>query len=267
MNVPIHKADYGLLDLASVGILIILISLNLSTSPEIYSDFASLLGYIFMEPSRVDVEAKAANVLAVTVEAVMFGALWITPWFLVLLAFGLLTRDVSLTIHEASFLILSLSFWYVLSLYGSGTLDLWTLSASSLIVISLWQTLKGLGDGLIIRNRLNPRAGDWRGIIRGMRIALIALIFLIPSIYIGLYRYTITTLGPAFSPAALRVLPIIEFGAFIILLTWIPLRFIFVRCPHCKSLILKVGVPISSWDSEHTLRHRHCPRCGSTIDL
>ena len=265
MNVPIHEVDYGLLDLASVGILIILISLNLSTNPEIYSDLASLLGYIFIEPSRVDVEA--ANVLAVTVEAFMFGALWITPWFLLLLAFGLLIKDVSLTIHESSLLLLSLSFWYMLSLYSSGVLDLWKFSADSLVVISLWQVLKGLGDGLIVRNRLKPRAGDWRGIVRGIRIALIALIFLIPSIYIGLYRYTITTLGSTFPPAAVRILPIIEFGAIIILLTWIPLRFIFARCPHCKSLILKVGVPVSSWDSEHTLRHRHCPRCGSTIDL
>ena len=36
-------------------------------------------------------------------------------------------------------------------------------------------------------------------------------------------------------------------------------------CRNCGFILPKKDAVISGWDSEHSLRHVHCPRCGKII--
>ena len=36
-------------------------------------------------------------------------------------------------------------------------------------------------------------------------------------------------------------------------------------CHHCGCVLPKKEAKISGWDSEHSLRHVHCPRCEKII--
>ena len=36
-------------------------------------------------------------------------------------------------------------------------------------------------------------------------------------------------------------------------------------CHHCGFVLPKKEAKVSGWDSEHSLRHIHCPRCGKII--
>jgi len=38
----------------------------------------------------------------------------------------------------------------------------------------------------------------------------------------------------------------------------------YYRCPHCKLIIPKDEAKLSGYNSEHSQRHVHCPRCGGT---
>jgi len=39
----------------------------------------------------------------------------------------------------------------------------------------------------------------------------------------------------------------------------------YYRCPKCKHVTLKSDVKVSGYDSEHSQRHVHCPKCGKII--
>jgi len=36
-------------------------------------------------------------------------------------------------------------------------------------------------------------------------------------------------------------------------------------CPRCGYVLPKEDAVVSGWDSERSLRHVHCPRCGKII--
>jgi len=36
-------------------------------------------------------------------------------------------------------------------------------------------------------------------------------------------------------------------------------------CRHCGYVRPREEAKISGWDSEHSLRHIHCPRCGKIV--
>jgi predicted RNA-binding Zn-ribbon protein involved in translation (DUF1610 family) len=36
-------------------------------------------------------------------------------------------------------------------------------------------------------------------------------------------------------------------------------------CPRCGYILPKKDAKVSGWDSESSLRHIHCPKCGKII--
>jgi len=41
----------------------------------------------------------------------------------------------------------------------------------------------------------------------------------------------------------------------------------YVQCPRCHLMLEKSKIPVSGYDSEHSSRHLHCPRCGRYISM
>jgi len=140
-----------------------------------------------------------------------------------------------------------------------------------LSLLSLEEFIGGLSS-LSSKHKVDVRRGDWSRVLRGLRFAFTAILLLTPGTYMYFYsinKEVFQSFGPVNSNLdfILRSLPILEAYILTYFVTWIPFSLLFIKCKKCRAVIWRRGVPVSGWDSEHTLRHFHCPRCGAVIDL
>ncbi|MBS7614887.1 hypothetical protein KEJ18_04060 [Candidatus Bathyarchaeota archaeon] len=148
------------------------------------------------------------------------------------------------------------------------TLSVYYALSILLFLIGLCKVAKGIANGLFRGNQRNVLNGDWRTILFGIRTMILAVLFTESNFLV--FRDFVLLVSEMIGAPLMRGEFVADLSTFMILvlfvyiLTEIPSRLIFTRCKRCKMLFLKIGVSESSWDSEHTLRHRHCPRCGAT---
>jgi len=259
-----RRTILGLLDLASFGVFALITLGFLFTHQEAYTEVIdTIINSMMGERIRIP------NSMYDLAESAIIG---LSIWFIILLAVGLVKKDWGLTLHEASLLILLSIIFVILSPFRQGQFTTNFTLMIILLSLALQQILSGIAGGLIVNNRFSKSMGDWKGIVRGIQVAILGITFMFPQIYTYLSKLT----EEAFSMMNLEItsvslyitlIPLVEVILIILLVTRLIGSFIFIKCPRCKSLILKWGRPVSGWDSEHTLRHMHCPRCKSTIDL
>ena len=255
--------DLDSLSLGSLGILSILTLIFFITHWDAYvifeEAFAAALGGRF----------RALDILYSIVGFVVTG---MTVWFSVLTLIGVALKDVRLALYGASLCVPSVFLIYVTDLVRVGALGGLTIVSLLLILVSIEQVLGGVAKGFVRANRLSVLTGDWRGVLRGLRLAVLGALMIVPGVYTYLYNLPgvtveITDLYSSIRMLIMMVMPFLEAYLLIFLVTRLLTSIFFVKCKVCNSIMLKRSIPISGWDSEHTLRHLHCPRCGATIDL
>lgn len=259
-----RRVGRNLLNLLSFCVFCLLIFFFLFLNQDAYADLVNAFNN-FLTDKQLMMPSSFYN-------AVWFTLTGLGLWFIILTCTGIFLKDLRLILYEASLCVLSFSLGYIISFFGQDLIDVWVTSFLLLVAVAVQQALTGIGDGLLIGNMLVVLTGDWRRIIRSVRIALIGLSLMVPFIYESLYNLTVTLIGLTnlqgyLSDFPIEVLSFIELVVVVFLVTHIPVSLIFAKCSHCKSLILKRSISVSGWDSEHTLRHRHCPRCKAVIDL
>lgn|GEM_PF-1748110 len=256
-------ADLDLLDLGSIGVLGILTLIFFMTHWDAYvmldEAFAAVLGVSFVR-------------LEIFYSMVRFLVVGMTVWFLMLISTGVALKDVRTILYGASLCIPSLILLYLLDFVGVETLSTLTLASLLLILASVKIALGGVAKGLVDGNRLGFSKGDWGGVLKGVKLAALGAVMMLPGFYAYLYNLldvNVETSGiySSILGVVLAVLPFVEAYILIFLVMQLPLSLLFVKCKACNSTVLKRSMPVSGWDSEHTLRHRHCPRCGAVIDL
>ena len=123
-----------------------------------------------------------------------------------------------------------------------------------------------LTQGFYINNRVRFVAANWGDIVRGLRFLVVGVVLSSNgalSVFESFTTFLAQKITLTLDPISSGFLAFLEVLLLIFLLTELPVRYIFGRCKKCGMVFMKIGVPVSSWDSEHSFEHRHCPRCGN----
>ncbi len=152
-----------------------------------------------------------------------------------------------------------LSFWY------NVLISTFELVNRLLLLVGLYIFSKGVTEGLFLGNRLSVSAGDWKDVIQGIKVFIFCL-FLTEGNFAVFVNFTVFlaeqfNVSLVTSDLLVSCLAFLWIYLFVYILTELPSRLVFTKCGGCGMVFLNVSVHDSSWDSEHTLRHRHCPRC------
>lgn len=258
-----QEFDVGLLNLGALGLISALTLIFFITYWEAYSLF---------EEALLTLLGGEFTALGTVYGVVRFATMGLGLWSLAALIAGVALRDVRVILHGASLGVPSILLIYLLNMIEEGVLSGVIVVAMFILLFSIEQVLGGVAGGLIVGGRLRPSKGDWKGVIRGLRLAILGVLMIFPSVYIYLQsiaesNLTGLTLQGSTLDLVMVILPFLEAYILIYLAMWIPLALLFVKCRRCKAVLWKRGMLVAGWDSEHTLRHRHCPRCGAMIDL
>jgi hypothetical protein len=228
--------------------------------------------YVIFEEAFVAALGGRFRALDILYSIVGFVVTGVTVWFLVLTLIGVTLKDVRLVLYGASLCVPSLLLIYIADLIRVGALEDLTIVSLLLILVSVEQVLEGVSKGFVRENRLSVSTGDWRGVLRGVRLAVFGMLMIVPGVYTYLYNLPgvtveMTDLYSSLLGVIVMVMPFLEAYILLLLVMRLLSPIFFVKCKLCNSIMLKRNIPTSGWDSEHTLRHLHCPRCGAIIDL
>jgi len=163
--------------------------------------------------------------------------------------------------------LISAVFIFLFNSWVHVTLSAYYVLSILLFLFGLYEVSKGICNGLFRENQTNILKGDWKTLLLGVRIMLLSVIFTESDFLV--FRDFVYLIPGLISMPLIEGEFIPDFSAFMLIvlfvyiLTAVPSRLIFVKCKRCKMVFLEIGVPESSWDSEHTSKHRHCPRCGA----
>lgn len=187
--------------------------------------------------------------------------------FFVLMVLNAAKKRLPMVVGNLTYCFILATMAYLLSSWFQVTLSTYYIVSILLLLIGLYEISKGVVNGLFRDNQPRILIGDWRVVVFGTRILILSALFAEGNFLVS-RRFTIfltESLGLSFAGFEL----IINFIAFIIvclfvyLLTELPKRLIFTQCKRCNMVFLNIGVREASWNSEHTSKHKHCPRCGA----
>lgn len=185
--------------------------------------------------------------------------------FFALMIVGMIEKKIPLVIENLVSAIISIALGHTFnSWYRIGLLT-FEVGSILLFLYSLHVISKGIANGWFRDNEQRILVGDWGEVVIGIRVLVLSWFFTQEnfSIFRGFTVFLAEKFTMTLDPLSFFVsfLAFLEICLFVFLLTWFPIRLVFTRCKKCEMLFLNIGVHISSWDSEHTSRHRHCPRC------
>ncbi len=187
--------------------------------------------------------------------------------FFVLMVLNVAKKRLPMVVGNLTYCFILAVIAYLFSSWFHVTLSTYYVVSVLLFLIGLYEISKGVVNGLFRENQPRILIGDWRVVVFGTRILILSALFAEGN-FLVFRRFTIfltESLGLSFAGFEL----IINFIAFIIvclfvyLLTELPKRLIFTQCKRCNMVFLNIGVREASWNSEHTSKHKHCPRCGA----
>jgi len=187
--------------------------------------------------------------------------------FFVLMAASAVHRDYPLTIGNSVFAVVSIVLGYTFNSWYQVNLSPFEVVRILLILTSLYMVSKGIASGWFHENKRRILAGDWKTVILGAKVLVLGLLFTEKSFLVlcGFTVFLAEKLSITLAPSSFLASSLTFLGTclFVFLVTELPIRLVFTKCKRCGMLFLNIGAHVSSWDSEHTSRHRHCPRCGA----
>jgi len=191
--------------------------------------------------------------------------------FLALMIASIIEKKTPPIIENLVYTFISLVLGHTFNSWYHTNLLTFEVGSTLLSLFSLYTISKGIAKGWFHDNKQRILEGDWARVVAGIRVLILSLFFtqenfsIFQSFTVFLAEKFTLTLDPL--SLLVSLLAFLEICLFIFLLTEFPIRLVFAKCKKCEMLFLKIGVRISSWDSEHTSKHRHCPRCGAACFL
>ena len=187
--------------------------------------------------------------------------------FFVLMVVNVAKKRLPMVVGNLTYCFILAVIAYLLNSWFHVTLSTYYIVSVLLSLIGVYEVSKGVVNGLFRENQPRILIGDWRVVLFGTRILILSALFTEGN-FLVFRRFTIfLTESLRLSFAGFEL--IINFIAFIIvcsfvyLLAELPKRLISTQCKRCNMGFLNIGVREASWNSEHTLKHKHCPRCGA----
>ena len=205
----------------------------------------------------------------VIINVVFLLAVFLAIRFVALMVVSAVEKDYPLTVGNVVYAIISLALGHIFNVWSRNPPSIFEALNTLLIILSFYMISNGTATGWFYKNKLRILRGDWSGVVRGFRIFILGLFFQTNETLLLFQGFTVFLvkffLGMPLDPLSYTAtfLAFLEICLFTLLLTGFFIGAIFSKCNRCGILFLKIGVPVSSWDSEHTFEHRHCPRCGA----
>ena len=187
--------------------------------------------------------------------------------FLILMVISILEKRLPIVIGNLTYCVILAAAGYLFNSWYHVNLSGYYIVSMLLLLSGLYKISRGLANGLFHGNKLRVLEGNWGDIIFGIRTLILSFLFNEDN-FLVFKNFTIFLIETAGLPPneldfAISFIAFIGICLFAYMLTELPKRLVFMQCRNCDMVFLKIGVPESSWDSEHTIKHRHCPRCGA----
>ena len=187
--------------------------------------------------------------------------------FLVLMVVNVAKKRLPMVVGNLTYCFILAVIAYLFNSWFHVTLSTYYIVSVLLFLIGVYEVSKGVVNGLFRENQPRILIGDWRVVLFGIRILILSALFTEGNFLV--FRRFTTFLTESLRLSFVGFELIINFIAFMIiclfvyLLTELPKRLIFTQCKRCNMVFLNIGVREAGWNSEHTLKHKHCPRCGA----
>ena len=187
--------------------------------------------------------------------------------FSIQMVVSIIEKQLPMAIGNLTYCVILVAAGYLFNSWFHVNLSTYYIVSMLLLLISLYKISRGIANGLFHGNKLRILGGNWGDIIFGIRTLVLSFLFNEDN-FLVFKNFTIfMTETAGFSPSelgfAVNFIAFMGICLFVYALTELPKRLVFEQCKNCNMVFLKIGVPESSWDSEHTSKHRHCPRCGA----
>lgn len=248
-----------LVNMVWLGLLSLAIAIYWISNPSLLSDMISMIEKaISGEPNQFsDVLINFALLF------IYFSAFR----FFILMVIGIFEKRFPMVIGNLTYCFILAFAGYLFNSWIHVKLSAYYIVSMLLFLIGLYKISKGLTNGLFHGNQPRILTGNWGDIIFGIRTLILSSLFTEEN-FLVFKNFTIFLTGTLELPPAdfgftINIIAFMEICLFVYVLTELPKRLIFTQCKNCGMVFLTAGVPESSWDSEHTSKHRHCPRCGA----